>query len=89
MPVIPLHLSDREMAAISEYAIQCGETVPDLVRKIAVRQATLADWFGHLDSEYDLQMQMPEKCTASARRRLTESNYNKIRHIMGLKKIRL
>lgn len=89
MPVIRVKVDEKEMRAISEYAAQCGETVPEIVRKTIIRDATLADGFGPESPRYSISMVVPRNCTASAEQRFTERNYNKIRRIMGMGEIRL
>jgi len=89
MPIISVKVSNQELHAISEYAAQCGETIPDLIRKSIIREATLADGYGDLDLSYEYRMRIPENCNASSQRRITELNYNKVRRIMGLTTIKL
>ena len=89
MPTITVKLSKKELDAIKEYASQCGESVPDLVRKSLIRDATLADGYGAGDTGYDFGMKMPQKMSARSDSKATEQNYNKVRRIMGWKEIRL
>jgi hypothetical protein len=89
MPVINVVVSEQELKAISEYATQCSESISDLIRKSIIREATLADWYDRLGPAYNIKMRMPHGATASVQRRIIEANYNKIRRIMGLQKIKL
>ncbi len=89
MPIINIKVSNQELKAISEYAAQCGETMSNLIRKSIIREATLADGYGQLDPSYEYHMSIPENCSASSQRQITESNYNRIRKIMGLTMIKL
>jgi hypothetical protein len=89
MPTITVKLNKKEMDAIKEYASQCGESIPDLVRKSLIRDATLADGYGAGDHGYDFSMKVPQKMSARSESKATEKNYNKIRRIMGWKEIRL
>jgi hypothetical protein len=89
MPIITVKVTEQELCAISEFATQCGESISELMRKSVIRNVTLADGYGQLDPSYDFRMKMPPNCPASVQRQITESNYNKIRHIMGMKRIKL
>ena len=89
MPIIRIKVSSQEFHAIEEYAHQCGESASELVRKSVIREATLADYYGQLDDSYDFAMKIPDGCSASTESVIRESNYNKIREIMGLTKISL
>lgn len=88
MPSIEIELSDREMDALAEFARQCGESIPNLVRKLIIRDATLADGYGADDSSYDFRLTQPGYSASADRERVQES-YNRIRRILGWKQIRL
>ena len=89
LPSIRVDLSSRELAAIIEFARQCGESVPDLVRKIAIREATLSDGYGADDPSYNLKIAMPAEGHASTDHQFVQSNHNLVRRIMGWKEIKL
>ena len=88
---IKIRLTKNEALAIMEYARQCDESVSDLIRKCVIREATLADGYGADDRSYDYSIKFPSQSPYSKRRerKLTEENCNKIRDILGWKKIRL
>lgn len=89
MPTIVIRLNDKEFEAICQYAEQCGETIPDLVRKSLIREATLADGFGADDPSYDYNMTVVvRKSSARQERRFVEQNYNRIRRILGWREIK-
>jgi len=85
---ITIDLSDSEYKAISAYAKQCGEKIPDLARKILIRDATLADAQGPTSPEYDVQMRVPSDLGISELEQI-EMNYNSNRRILGMKELRL
>ena len=72
-------LAESEEAAIREYARLCGESTADLVRKVVIRDATLADGFGSDDPFYDYEVMLPDQLSPNARRKLLEEGYTKIR----------
>jgi hypothetical protein len=77
------------MDAVQEYARHCGETIPSLLRKLAIRDATLADGYGSDDASYDFKIMLPSENSASADREQIQNTYNKVRRIMGWKEIQL
>jgi len=86
---IKVDLNEKEFRAIAEFARMCGEPISELMRKIVIRDATLADGFGGENTDYDLRMDVPIESTLSLDRKKLEENYNKIRRIMGWNEIRL
>lgn len=83
----------EEAAAIKEYAKCCGESLPELIRKALIREATLADGFGADDLQYDYRLKLPVDVDTTSfsdtrERKLVEDNYNHIRSILGWRKIR-
>lgn len=82
-------LTESEEAAIREYARLCGESIADLVRKVVIRDATLADGFGSDDPFYDYDVMLPDQLSPNARRKLVEERYNKNRALLGWRSIRL
>lgn len=85
--IVPL--TKKEEAAITEYAKLCGETVPDLVRKVMIREATLADGVGSDDPFYDYAIRLPDHLSQTEERKLLEERYNKIRALLGWRPIKL
>lgn len=89
LPSINIELTEKEMDAIAEYARQCGESIPNLVRKLVIRDATLADGYGADDSSYDFRVLIPLENSASGDRRWLQDSYNRVRRILGWKEIQL
>ena len=89
MPKISFRVNQKELNAIREYANHCGETVPDLIRKSVIRDATLADGYGADDPQYEFGRQASSKLSAQHEHDVTEQNYNKIRRALGWKEIKL
>lgn len=87
MPSIKVELNDKEMDAVAEFARQCGESIPDLMRKLVIRDATLADGYGADDSSYEFRMILPTEGRASSDREVIERSYNRVRRILGWKEI--
>ena len=77
------------MDALAEFARQCGESVPELVRKLAIRDATLADGYGADDSSYDFRLVLPAEGSGPSDNLAIEQNYNRVRRILGWKEIHL
>jgi hypothetical protein len=86
---IKIDLSEKEFMALAEFARMCGESIPDLVKKIVMRDVTLSDGHDTGNREYEFQMKLSIEGTHSQDRRQLEANYNKIIRIMGLNEIRL
>ena len=84
-----MDLTEREMDAVAEFARQCGESVSDLLRKIAIRDATLADGYGADDPSYDFRVELPLEGHDYPDDRFLEIGYNRVRKILGWKEIRL
>lgn len=88
MKKIDIEFSDKEFEAITEYARMCGESLHSLVRKVLIYEITFMG--GRLSDdpiEYDHHMLIPDGI--SNEEIFLESNYNKIRSILGWKEIRL
>jgi hypothetical protein len=77
------------MQALAEFARQCGETVPDLMRKLAIRDATLADGYGVDDESYDFRANLSPECGDSSDKRKLEHECNTVRRILGWRQIHL
>lgn len=89
MPSIKIELNEKEMDAVEEYARQCGESIQSLIRKLVIRDATLADGYGADDSSYDFRIILPSENSCSADRARIQDTYNRVRRIMGWKEIQL
>lgn len=82
-----------EATAIKEYAKSCGESLPELIRKALIREATLADGFGADDPQYEYRFKLPVDIDTASfsdtrMRKLVEDNYNHIRSILGWRRIK-
>jgi hypothetical protein len=86
---IKVELDEKEFRAIAEFARMCGEPIPELMRKLVIRDATLADGYGSQDSGYEFRMLLPVEGTLPLDNKVLEENYNKIRRIMGWDEISL
>lgn len=75
------------MDAVAEFARQCGESVPDLFRKLVIRDATLADGYGADDPSYDFRVILPLDDRALSDTQVLEFGYNRVRRILGWKEI--
>jgi hypothetical protein len=89
LPSVRVELSEKEMDAAEEFARQCGESVPDLMRKLIIRDATLADGYGTDDSSYDFKLVLPLEGRRSSDREAMELTYNRVRRILGWREIQL
>ena len=92
---IELKLTTEEALVLNEYAKSCRESLPDLIRKALIREATLADGYGPHDPQYEYGMQIANRdsrdgpLSAVAQRKLEEDTYNHFRSILGWSKIKL
>ena len=87
LPSVNVQLSEKELDAVSEFARLCGESIPDLMRKLAIREATLADGYGADDSSYDFRVTLPPEGNDSSDHEIIETGYNRVRRILGWKEI--
>ena len=89
--LLVVRLTKKEALAIREYASQCGETIPDLIRKAMIREATLADGYGVDDEVYRYSIKLPSGQSHSIRKEqdIVQENCNKIRSILGWTSIKL
>lgn len=86
---IRIDLEEKEFRAIEEFAKMCGESMPVLMRKIAIRDATLADGCGTDDPGYGYKMTLPVESNLTLDKNMLEEKYNRIRRIMGWSEIKL
>ena len=84
-----VELNPQEMEAVAEFARQCGESVSDLLRKLAIREATLSDGYGADDPSYNFGVMIPVEGQYSSDQRFVEVGYNRIRRILGWREIKL
>ena len=89
--LLVVRLTKKEALAIREYASQCGKTIPDLIRKAIIREATLADGYGADDEVYCYSIKVPSDQSHSIRKEqdIVQENCNKIRSILGWTSINL
>ena len=93
--IVELKLTTEEALVLNEYAKSCRESLPDLIRKALIREATLADGYGPDDPQYEYGMQIADRDTrggtvsSEALRKLEEDKYNHLRSILGWSKIKL
>jgi hypothetical protein len=90
MPTIGSKVSQKELEAIAEYANLCGETVPNLIRKVMIAHATLLDG-GYVNEhpEYECDLMMPGNLSSEEEKKMLEEKINRVRRILGWKDIRL
>ena len=89
LPSVNVEMSEIEMDAAAEFARLCGETIPDLMRKLIIRDATLADGYGAEDSSYDFKLVLPPEGCSVSDNKVIEIGHNRIRRILGWSEIRL
>ena len=90
MPTISAKVNQKEFEAITEFANQCGETMSNIIRKVMIAEATfLSGGFGDDPKEYEHGMSVPDNIPDKECDRIIETNYNKIRRILGWKEIKL
>jgi len=96
---VTLKLTEQEATAIHVYAKICGESIPELIRKALIREATLSDGYGADDPQYGYDIKLPDEYTSpwsisssysyTNQRQQLEDTYNHIRSILGWRKIKL
>lgn len=90
MSTICVEFSEKESVAIESYAVMCGELASKLIRKIIIQEITFMKGRNTKDSKiYDYHMLVPENISYNNEKQIIEANYNKIRKILGWKKISL
>jgi hypothetical protein len=88
MPTISSRVSKKELDAINEFANACGETVSNLLRKVAITEATFLHGFGGAN-DYNYSISVPVEASGKEDDRITQNAYNKIRRILGFEEIEL
>ena len=90
MSAICSEFSEKESTAIDVYAAMCGESTSELIYKITIQEIT---FMKHDISEkpeiYEYGMMVPANISDDDENKIIEANYNKIRKILGLKKINM
>ncbi len=90
MSTICVEFSEKESVAIKAYAVMCGESTSELIHKVIIQEITFMKNGSTKDSEiYEYHMLVPENISYDDEQRTIEVNYNKIRKILGWKKISL
>lgn len=90
MSTIRVNVSEKENDAIEEYAQMCGESVSELTRKVLIQEITFMKSGSAKDPEsYEHHMLVPIDVSKEEENLIIETNYNKIREILGWKKINL
>ena len=91
MSTICIKVSEKESAAIEAYAIMCGESVSELIRKVVIQEVTFMKNRSSVQDPkiYDYHMLVPVNISNDDENQIIEANYNKIREILGWKKISL
>lgn len=88
MKTITTKISDEEFLAVSKYADMCGESISNLIYKILIQEITFMKHNpDKMSQQYAYQMLLPEGILNEEK--IIEENYNKIRQILNLEKIRL
>lgn len=83
---IDASINKTEYDAIKKYAKMCGESVPEIIRKILISEITLMKSTRDIPQEYAYHMLVPD---VGDEETIIEQNYNQIRQMLGLKNIRL
>ncbi len=90
MSTICIEFSEKESIAVKEYAIMCGESPSALICKVVIQEITFMKNRSVKDPKiYESYMLIPENISYDDEKRIIEANYNKIRKILGWKKISL
>jgi hypothetical protein len=90
MSTICIEVSEKESLAIEAYAVMCGESTSELIHKVIIQEITFMKNGSTKDSEiYEYNMLVPENISYDEENQIIEANYNKIREILGWKKISL
>lgn len=89
MKTIRISVSQKEIDAIREYAIMCDESVSSIIKKIVIQEIAFMKSEPCGTSTYDYNMLVPMDVSINKEEQIIEANYNKIRQILGLEKIKL
>lgn len=80
---------EKELEAIKEYSNQCDEDLEELIKKICLTDATFDRHLITPDKKYHYKMKLPSNISSEEEDRIIQDNHNKIRKILGMKKIRI
>lgn len=90
MPTICIEVSEKESSAIESYAVMCGEATSELIYKIVIQEITfMKNDILEKPEIYEYRMMIPIDISIYDENKIIEANYNKIRKILGLKKINI
>jgi hypothetical protein len=90
MPRICVKVSEKESVAIEAYAMMCGESASELMLKIVIQEITfMKNDISKKPEVYEYNMMMPVDIADHDEIKIIETNCNKIREIIGLKKINI
>ena len=82
--------SEKESTAIEAYAAMCGESKSELIYKIIIQEITfMKNDISEKPEIYEYRMMIPADSSDYDENKIIEANYNKIRKILGLKKINI
>ena len=90
MSTICSEFSEKESTAIEAYAVMCGESTSKLIYKITIQEITfMKNDISEKHGIYEYGMMVPADISDYDETKIIEANYNKIRKILGLKKINM
>jgi len=90
LTIIEINVTKKEFGAIREYASMCDESISCLIHKIVIQEITLMKSRSAKDPEgYDYNMIVPSGISDYEEQKIIESNYNKIRTMLGWEQIRV
>lgn len=90
MITIQVDVTENEFDAICTYASMCAEYISSIIKKIVMQEITFMKSHSASDPDtYDYSMQIPDDISSEEEEKIIESNYNKIRTILGWEKIRI
>ncbi|MGQ0606386.1 MAG: hypothetical protein ACT4OD_05490 [Candidatus Nitrosotenuis sp.] len=90
MTEILIKVTKKELKAIQEFANMCGETIPNIIRKIMIQEITfMKSRAAIVPKSYAFNMLIPDGVSEAEEYVLIEKNYNKIRKILGLRHLNL
>jgi len=90
MSTICIEFSEKESVAIEAYAMMCGELASELMLKIVIQEITfMKNDTSKKPEAYEYNMMIPIDISDYDEAKIIEANYNKIREIIGLKKINI
>ena len=85
MPIVSSKFSDKEHAAIVEFAAQQGDTISNVIRKACIASITLLD-YDSIKPEYEFENWVN---TSETKDGIMQRNANTIRKILGWEDVEL